>query len=142
MLATGTETCMTRLRARLAEACLKVERTEEGLSAIDKAFEVLFRHDEKYFEAELHRLRGELFLMKNGKESEVEACYQKAIEVSRSQKAKSLELRATMSLSRLWQKQGKKDEARKILQEIYGWFTEGFNTGDLKEAKALLKELS
>jgi adenylate cyclase len=142
MLATGTETCMTRLRARLAEACLKVKRPEEGLSAIDQTFDVLCRHDEIYFEAELHRLKGELLLMQGKTESEVEACYQKAIEVSRSQKAKSLELRAAMSLSRLWQKQGKKDDALKLLKEIYGWFTEGFNTGDLKEAKALLDDMS
>ena len=80
--------------------------------------------------------------MQGKTESEVEACYKKALEVSRSQKAKSLELRAAMSLSRLWQKQGKKDDALKMLQEIYGWFTEGFNTGDLKEAKALLDDLS
>jgi len=142
MLATGTETCMTRLHARLAEACLNAERPEDGLSAVEKTSEVLCRHDEIYFEAELHRLKGELLLMQGKTESEVEACYQKALEVSRSQKAKSLELRAAMSLSRLWQKQGKKDEALKLLQEIYGWFTEGFNTGDLKEAKALLDDLS
>jgi predicted ATPase len=119
-----------------------VERPEEGLSAIDKTFEVMCRHDERYFETELHRLKGELLLMQGKTESEVEACYQKALEVSLSQKAKSLELRAVMSLSRLWQKQGKKDEAQKMLQEIYSWFKEGFNTGDLKEAKALLDDLS
>jgi len=79
---------------------------------------------------------------KTSSASEVESCYQKALEVSRSLKAKSLELRAAMSLSRLKQKQGKQGEARKLLQEIYGWFTEGFDTGDLKEAKALLDDLS
>jgi len=118
-----------------------VGRTEEGLSAVDKAFEGLCRHDEIYFETELHRLKGELLLMQGKAESEVETCFKKAIEVSRGQKAKSLELRAAMSLSRLWQKQGKKDEAQKLLKEIYGWFTEGFNTGDLKEARALLDSL-
>ena len=79
---------------------------------------------------------------KNGNVSEAEVCFQQAIDVSRQQSAKSLELRAVMSLSRLWQEQGKKEEARQMLAEIYGWFTEGLDTADLKEAKALLEELS
>jgi predicted ATPase len=73
---------------------------------------------------------------------EAEGCFLKAIEIARRQQAKSLELRAVMSVSRLWQKQGKKDEARQMLAEIYGWFTEGSETKDLQEAKALLEELS
>src|SRR5713226_8664271 len=75
-------------------------------------------------------------------ESPAAECFHKAIEIARRQQAKSLELRAVMSLSRLWQRQGKKDEARQLLAEIYGWFTEGFDTKDLQEAKALLEELS
>lgn len=75
-------------------------------------------------------------------EKEAEACFLKAIEVSRQQQAKSLELRATMSLARLWKTQGKQEEARKMLAEIYGWFTEGFDTKDLQEAKALLEDLA
>ena len=75
-------------------------------------------------------------------EEEAEECFHKAIEIARRQGAKSLELRAVMSLARLWQKQGKKEEARQRLAEIYGWFTEGFDTADLKEAKVLLEELS
>jgi len=75
-------------------------------------------------------------------EEEAEACFHKAIEIARRQGAKSLELRAVLSLARLWQKQGKKNEARQMLAEIYGWFTEGFDTADLKEAKTLLEELS
>ena len=75
-------------------------------------------------------------------EAEAEACFLKAIEIARKQSAKSLELRAVMSLSRLWQQQGKKTEARQMLAEIYGWFTEGFDTKDLQEAKALLEELA
>jgi len=74
-------------------------------------------------------------------EAEAEACFLKAIEIARHQQAKSLELRAVMSLSRLWQQQGKKAEARQLLAEIYGWFTEGFDTKDLQEAKTLLEEL-
>ena len=76
------------------------------------------------------------------REEEAEACFQKAIEIARRQQAKSLELRAVMSLSRLWQQQGKKSEARQMLAEIYGWFTAGFDTADLQEAKALVEELS
>ena len=75
-------------------------------------------------------------------EAEAAACFQQAIEIARQQQAKSLELRAVMSLSRLWQSQGKKEEARQMLAEIYGWFTEGFDTADLQEARALLHELS
>ena len=74
-------------------------------------------------------------------EEEAEACFLKAIEIARRQQAKSLELRATMSLARLWRHQGKGEEARKMLAEIYGWFTEGFDTADLKDAKAMLDEL-
>jgi adenylate cyclase len=75
-------------------------------------------------------------------EREAEECFLKAIEIARRQQAKSLELRAVMSLARLWKRQGKKEEARQMLAEIYGWFTEGFDTADLKDAKALLEELS
>jgi predicted ATPase len=77
-----------------------------------------------------------------GPESEAEECFLKAIEIARKQQAKSLELRAVMSLARLWQQQGKKKEAHRMLAEIYGWFTEGFDTKDLQEAKALIEELS
>src|SRR5262249_178168 len=104
---------------------------------------------ERWYEAELYRLKGELTLKQSGvrgPEAEVqrqaEACFQKAFEVARRQQAKSLELRAGMSLSRLWQQQGRKEEARQMLAEIYGWFTEGFDTKDLQEANALLDELA
>ena len=98
---------------------------------------------ERYYEAELNRVKGEL-LLKHAVRDEVEAecCCQKGLDVARSQKARSLELRAAMSLSRLWQRQGKMPEARQLLTDIYGWFTEGFDTADLKAAKALLEELT
>ncbi len=102
---------------------------------------------ERFYEAELHRLKGTLTLQsevrgpKSEVEREAEECFQKAIEIARRQQAKSLELRATMSLARLWQQQGKKDDARQMLAEIYNWFTEGFDTKDLQDAKALLEEL-
>jgi predicted ATPase len=101
------------------------------------------QQDERWWEAEVHRLRGVLLLRQTGMpQEEAEAWLQRALDVARRQEAKSLELRAAMSLSRLWQQQGKRDEARALLVPIYGWFTEGFDTADLQEAKALLEELS
>lgn len=141
MRATGTETCLTRLHARLAEACVKVGQAEEGIAAIAEAMEVMRKYDERYYEPELHRLKGELLLMQGEAEADAEECFRQAIKASHRMKAKSLELRAVVSLSRLLQKQGKKEEARMVLQEVYSWFTEGFDTPDLKEASALLEEL-
>jgi len=86
-------------------------------------------------------VQGSKFKVENSSESEAEECFLKASEVARRQQAKSLELRATMSLARLWQSQGKKNEARQMLAEIYGWFTEGFDTADLQAAKTLIEEL-
>ena len=98
---------------------------------------------ERFWEAELYRLKGELLLRHTiPNEHQAAACFQQALDVARHQQAKSLELRAAMSLSRLWQQQGKRAEARELLAPIYGWFTEGFDTADLQEAKALLEELS
>jgi predicted ATPase len=93
-------------------------------------------------EAEIYRLKGELLRILGKPEDEVEGHFRQAIEISRRRSAKSWELRATMSLSRLWQSQGKREEARKALEEVYSWFTEGFTTPDLIEAKALLEGLS
>ena len=92
--------------------------------------------------AELYRLKGELTLAQPSAQKEAEAYILKAIDIARQQQAKSLELRATTSLARLWQHQGKKAEAHKLLADVYNWFTEGFDTKDLQEAKALLAELS
>lgn len=142
MEGTGTLTCFTRLLARVAYACQKAGEVEEGLAAVNKAMGIMQKCDERYMEAELYRLKAELLWMRGEGESEVEKYLRQALEVSRRQRAKSWELRATMSLSRLRQKQGKKEEARQMLAEIYGWFTEGLNTPDLKEAKALLDSLS
>jgi predicted ATPase len=95
------------------------------------------------YEAEVYRLRGELLLQQSAaQQGEAEASLQQALTVARRQQAKSLELRAAMSLARLWQHQGKRDAARELLEPLYGWFTEGFDTADLQEAKALLTELS
>ena len=102
-------------------------------------------HDtgERYYEAELNRVKVELLLMQTvANEEQAESCFREAIKIALGQEAKSLELRAAMSLSRRWQRQGKKAEARQLLEDIYGWFTEGFDTADLKAAKALLEELA
>jgi predicted ATPase len=129
--------------ALLAEPYAKVGQIEEGLEVLSKALEVVERTGERYYEAELHRLRGELLRMQGETGDEkVEACFRKTLEVARRQEARSWELRAAMSMSRLWQSRGRREEAHKLLAGIYGWFTEGFDTPDLKEAKALLEDLS
>ena len=130
---------------------------EEGLRLLTEALEIVDRTGERCDEAELHRLKGELTLEKfkaspelsrrvQGSqfkgEEEAEACFHKALEVAQRQQAKSWELRAATSLARLWQQQGKTAEACDLLAPVYNWFTEGFDTKDLQEAKALLAELS
>ena len=124
----------------LVEAQAKAGFLEEAQASLDEAFAAVEKLDERYWEAEVHRLKGEL-LYKQGDDVNAEASFNKAIEISRKQSAKSLELRAAMSQCRLWEKQGKKAEAHQILTEIYNWFTEGFNTPDLVEAKTLLEKL-
>jgi serine/threonine protein kinase/predicted ATPase len=141
MKSTGIQTCFTRLLARLADVHLKSGRIDEGLTSIAEASEVRCTFDERYMEAEHYRLKGELLLKKEDNEEEIMMLFEQAVEVSRQQQAKSLELRAVMSMSRLLQRQGKSREAHKLLNETYSWFTEGFDTADLKEAKALLEEL-
>ena len=127
----------------MAQACLKGGQTEEAYSVLTKALARVRDTGVRYYEVELHRIMGELLLRRSASsQKEAEKSFHTAIDLSRHQKAKSLELRATMSLSGLWQKQGKKTEARKMLQEIYAWFNEGFNTADLRAAKELLKEKS
>jgi predicted ATPase len=127
----------------LAEAYGKIGQPEEGLTVLFEALETVENTRERYWEAELHRRKGELLLkLKEQKVGEAEECFQKALDTARLQQAKSLELRAAMSLSRLWQQQGKREDARQTMADIYGWFTEGFDTADLKEAKALLEELA
>jgi predicted ATPase len=127
----------------LAEAYRKVRQTVEGLNIVTDAIASAQQTGCRYYEAELRRIKGELLLAQTAAdEQQAETCFQNALQVARGQSAKSLELRAAMSLSRLWQNQGKKEEARQILAEIYGWFTEGFDTADLKAAKALLEELA
>jgi predicted ATPase len=181
--ATGAEWGRPNFLAQLAEAYGKVGQAEEGLSVLAEALALVSKTGERFYEAELYRLKGTLTLQSKTSlgpvsgqsktspkqeksrvgiahqnvsiteaatvggahptgEDEAEACFHKAIEIARKQQAKSLELRATVSLARLWQRQGKQHAARNTLSAIYNWFTEGFDTKDLQEAKALLAELT
>lgn len=139
---TGSEIGLPMFYSWLAEAFGKDGQIEEALAMLTEASAAADETGEHCWDAELHRLKGELTLMQGADETEAEACFYQAIEVARRQQARSLELRATVSLCCLCQKQVKTEEARQMLQEIYDWFTEGFDTKDLKEAKALLDELS
>ncbi len=132
----------------LAEALGKAGRAQEGLGVLAEALATGHRTGERWYDAELHRLQGELTLepLESGvpgvdRETKAEACFLKAIETARQQGARLFELRAVMSLARLRRRQGRRAEARSELAEIYGWFTEGFDTQDLQEARALLGEL-
>jgi len=156
----GTNNQVSQMLALLAEVCGKAGRADEGLIVVAEAFALVEKIGERFYEAELYRLKGELSLQSGVRspeskvpstqhptpstqaEAEAEACFLKAIAIARRQQAKSLELRAVTSLARLRQQQGKKKEAHQMLSEIYGWFTEGFETKDLQDAKALLAELT
>ena len=126
----------------LADVCAHLGHPADGLQALAEAYTLVEQHEERWWEAEVHRLRGVLLLRQpETPQAEAETWLQRALDVARRQQAKSLELRAAMSLSRLWQQQGKRQEAHDLLAEVYGWFTEGFETADLQEAKALLEAL-
>ena len=141
--ATGAALFVPYLCTLLADVSAHLGHPEDGLQALAEAHTLVEQHEERWWEAEVCRLRGVLLLRQPGTpQAEAEAWLQRALDVARRQEAKSLELRAAMSLSRLWQQQGKRAEARELLAPIYGWFTEGFDTADLQEAKALLEEFS
>jgi predicted ATPase len=167
--ATGAEIGRTHYLALLAEAYGKMGQAEEGLSVLAEALALVDQSGERWWEAELYRLKGTLTLQPKtsqrpvtGKsqtsqdksedtsiqhptsstQAEAEMCFRQALDIARRQQAKSWELRAVMSLSRLWQRQGKRAEAHQMLAEVYGWFTEGFDTADLQKAQALLEELT
>jgi predicted ATPase len=155
-------------RALQAEMYARVGRATAGLSTLDGALAYIHKNGSRWYEAELHRLTGELMLrqeagggiagspppelpMINGTEgkgtgntpqpTEAETWFRQALDIARQQQAKSLELRAAMSLSRLWRQQGRRTDAYQLLAPVYGWFTEGFDTADLQDAKALLNTL-
>ena len=141
--ATGAAVFQPSGLALLAAASAQVGQLEEGLTLLAEALAMTNDRGERRWEAEVYRLKGELLLARSaGHEAETEACFRQALDIAHRQQAKSLELRAAMSLARLWQRQGKRAAAHELLAPIYGWFTEGFDTPDLQEAKALLEELS
>jgi predicted ATPase len=169
--ATGAEVGHSSWLAQLAEVYGRVGRIKEGLAILTEALTITNKNEERWWEAELYRLKGALLLQSKVQDSksraqgqkshlrklrletknpqavicdlevEAETAFRTALSIARRQQAKSLELRAAMSLARLWQRQRKYAEARQVLSEVYSWFTEGFDTADLQEARALLDEL-
>jgi predicted ATPase len=128
--------------AMLAEGLRKVGRHHEALGALALGVTQAGQQEQHFYDAELHRLRAETLLDIDGNAlAEAEALFHQSLEIARRQEAKTFELRAATGLARLWQHQGKRDAARDLLAPVYGWFTEGFDTRDLREAKALLEEL-
>ena len=127
----------------LARACGDLGKFDDAWSYIDEAMMTVETTKETWYEADVHRIAGEIALMSPERDAaKAEARFERALAVARAQQAKSWELRAALSMARLWREQGKRDEAREILAPVYGWFTEGFDTLDLKQAKALLDELT
>jgi predicted ATPase len=127
----------------LARAYGELGQFDDAWSYIGEATTAVNRTKETWYEAEVHRIAGEIALMSPQPDAaKAEACFERALSVARAQQAKSWELRAAMSMARLWREQGKQDEARELLAPVYGWFTEGFDTLDLKQAKALLDEMA
>jgi predicted ATPase len=137
---TGLKLYRPYLLALLAEASGQAGQPEAGLTALAEAVALVAATEERWWEAEVYRLQGALLLQRSPADvGQAAACFQQALEVARRQQAKALELRVALSLARLWQ--GQPTAARQLLEEIYGWFTEGLDTVDLQEAKALLQEL-
>jgi adenylate cyclase len=140
--ADGAGVRVTQYLAMIAAALGKSGQPGEGLREIEESIAVIEKSGERFYEAEVHRLKGDLLLVQHASnEAQAERCFRTAIEISRKQHAKSWELRATTSRARLLTNQGRSAEARATLSETYNWFTEGFDTADLKAAKALLDEL-
>jgi predicted ATPase len=140
---TGSKVARPYYLTLLAEAFGQASKPVAGLQVSAEALALVATTEERWWEAELSRLMRALQLQLPIPDvPQAEACFQRALDVARRQQAKSLELRAAMRLSRLWQHQGRRKEARQVLAEVYGWFTEGFDTADLQKAKALLEELS
>jgi predicted ATPase len=139
--ATGAESNMPHYTALLARACEIVGQMEEASTLLDEALRITEATGERWFEAELNRLKGQL-LLRQGHSEAAEELHRKALGIATEQEAKLWELRAAMSLARLRRDQGRRNEARDLLAPVYGWFTEGFDTPDLKEARVLLEALN
>jgi predicted ATPase len=138
---TGTKVQVPYFTALLATACEIAGHIEETGALLDESLQIVETTGEHWFTAELSRQKGG-FLLRQGQSEAAEGLYCKALSIAREQEAKLWELRAAVSLARLWRDRGRRGEARDLLAPIYGWFTEGFDTPDLKDAKALLDELS
>ena len=129
--------------SNLATSYASLSQLEDAWRCVGEAMRAVATTKEKWFEAEVHRIAGDVALLSPERDAaKAEAYFERALEVARRQQAKSWELRAAISLARLWRDQGKVQQAREVLAPVYGWFTEGFDTRDLKEAKALLAQLS
>ena len=139
---TGARLFLPCLFALQAETLGRAGRNDEGLAAASEALALVNDTEQRCWEAELHRIKGNLSLGASPDDTAAEICYHQALEVARRQQAKSWELRAATSLARLWRDQGKPEAARELLAPVYDWFTEGFDTADLKDAKVLLDELA
>jgi len=141
--ATGAELLRPYLLALLAEVHGTMGKPEAGLAVLTEALALVDTTGERWYKAELHRLRGVLLLQQSlDNQADAESSFHHALEIARAQQAKSFELRTTTSLAKLWKQQGKRQEAHDLLAPVYGWFTEGFDTADLKDAKALLDKLA
>jgi predicted ATPase len=139
--ATGALTWLPYFLGLQAETYALSNRIDDGRASVAEALALADKTEQRCWQAELNRIKGELLLaMSSNNHAEAEHCFSQALDIARRQQAKSWELRAAVSLGRMWQQQGKVEEARKMLSEIYGWFTEGFDTADLKEAKNLLED--
>jgi len=129
--------------ALLADSYRTTGQIEEALHALTQARALVDKSGGNWYEADVHRLQGEFLLLQSSdNQAEAETCFQQAMTIAQNQQAKSWELRAATNLARLWQQQGKRQAAYALLAPIYNWFTEGFDTADLKDAKALLDELA
>ena len=141
--AVGASVVLSTYLATLAEVCGQVGQLGDAQHLLIEAQTLVDTTGERYWEAEMYRLQGELLMQASrGKAREAEEHFHQALDIARRQQAKSLELRAAMSLARLWQRQGERTAAHELLAPIYGWFTEGFDTADLQEARALLDALA
>jgi predicted ATPase len=141
--AAGADVRRSYFLALLADICGRAGWLEVAQTAVAEALAFAEASGERWWKADLHRLEGELLLIRaSNNQAEAEACFRRALEVARAQSAKALELRASTSLARLWAEQGRRAEAHDLLASVYGRFTEGFDTADLKDAKALLEELA
>jgi predicted ATPase len=143
VLASGSVSSRPYYLALLAEIQWKMGKIDAALQSIEEALKMVANTGERWYEAELRRLKGELLLQQSlDNHPEAETCFHQALNVARHQQAKSLELRAATSLAKLWHSQGRYQDAYDLLAPVYGWFTEGFDTVDLQDAKALLDALS